>query len=434
MKKKIKISLILSLAIIFGCFSNVFAASNQNNKIKKIAEVKKSVRLLDNTNDNGVDQYTKLLMHMDNDGFKDECSHNITNTGVALDTNNKRFGTGSASFDGSNSYFIGQAGISDYDLHDQDGTIECWVYPVNLSSGEQAILDYGPSGAGAVFRGYSLMLCNNQLEVVFNKEYDMQYSFNNNQWYHIEIDLKGTTLYAFVNGKLIQSISGVTAPTVGPTDKLGIGGFNGKKQDGTPERCWFQGNIDELKISVGVVRHTSDFTPYGIDDGISLNKTTDTLTLGNIGNTDTLIAKVTPDNAINKTVKWTSSNSDIVRVDQNGNIIAQGKGTAIITATTTDGSNLSTTCTVTVAEPTNPTDSSDKAILNITMTNGQVKQYNVTMDTVNKFIAWYRLRSAGSGDPLYEFNITQTSNPSIVKTDYVVFDKISSFEVDDYTK
>lgn len=58
----------------------------------------------------------------------------------------------------------------------------------------------------------------------------------------------------------------------------------------------------------------------------------------------------------------------------------------------------------------------------------------MTMDTVNKFISWYRLRSAGSGDPFYEFDITQTSSPDIIKTDYVVFDKISSFEVDDYTK
>lgn len=56
------------------------------------------------------------------------------------------------------------------------------------------------------------------------------------------------------------------------------------------------------------------------------------------------------------------------------------------------------------------------------------------MDTVNKFISWYRLRSAGSGDPFYEFDITKTSSPDIIKTDYVVFDRISSFEVDDYTK
>ena len=106
-------------------------------------------------------------------------------------------------------------------------------------------------------------------------------------------------------------------------------------------------------------------------------------------------------------------------------------GIATITATTTDGTNLSAKCIVTVMEPVtptpNPTDSSDKAVLNITMTNVQVKQYKVTMDTVNKIIIWYRLRSSGSGDPFYEFDITQPLNPNIIRTDYVIFNKISSF-------
>lgn len=50
--------------------------------------------------------------------------------------------------------------------------------------------------------------------------------------------------------------------------------------------------------------------------------------------TGKLIAKTVPGNAV---VKWVSSNSSIVSVDQNGNLRAKGKGSATITASMTYG-------------------------------------------------------------------------------------------------
>ena len=47
-----------------------------------------------------------------------------------------------------------------------------------------------------------------------------------------------------------------------------------------------------------------------------------------------------PANATNKQLSWTSSNSGIATVDQNGNITGINNGTATITATTTDGTNI----------------------------------------------------------------------------------------------
>lgn len=84
--------------------------------------------------------------------------------------------------------------------------------------------------------------------------------------------------------------------------------------------------------------------------GISLN--TNKLALTRYG-TDVkakLTATVTPNETTNKNVKWTSSNNKIATVDENGYVTAKGKGIARITATTTDGSNLSATCTVTVKQ------------------------------------------------------------------------------------
>lgn len=65
------------------------------------------------------------------------------------------------------------------------------------------------------------------------------------------------------------------------------------------------------------------------------------------GNTYTLEASILPLSATNKRVTWTTSNSAIAIVED-GVVTAIGQGTATITATTTDGSNLSATCTVTV--------------------------------------------------------------------------------------
>jgi len=49
-----------------------------------------------------------------------------------------------------------------------------------------------------------------------------------------------------------------------------------------------------------------------------------------------------------KTVNWKSSNEKVATVDSNGNVTATGKGTAVITATTTDG-KYSADCTVNVS-------------------------------------------------------------------------------------
>lgn len=51
-----------------------------------------------------------------------------------------------------------------------------------------------------------------------------------------------------------------------------------------------------------------------------------------------------------KTLKWSSSNSSVASVNNNGLVTGRNSGTATITCTTTDGSNLSASCTVTVAQ------------------------------------------------------------------------------------
>lgn len=65
----------------------------------------------------------------------------------------------------------------------------------------------------------------------------------------------------------------------------------------------------------------------------------------------TLQAKVDPVNAENKELKWVSSDSNIVSVDQNGNIKAESQGNATITASTENGKYDSIDITVYNAAP-----------------------------------------------------------------------------------
>ena len=80
--------------------------------------------------------------------------------------------------------------------------------------------------------------------------------------------------------------------------------------------------------------------------GISLNKSTTSLTEGE---SETLTATIAPSNATgDKTVKWSSSNEAVVAVDSNGKVTAKKAGTAVITATSSNGKSAS--CTVTVKQ------------------------------------------------------------------------------------
>ncbi len=68
----------------------------------------------------------------------------------------------------------------------------------------------------------------------------------------------------------------------------------------------------------------------------------------NVGDEETLTVTGTPSNATNKTLVWKSSNPDVASVSA-GKVIAASKGTAVITATATDGSDKYVSCVVTVS-------------------------------------------------------------------------------------
>lgn len=81
-----------------------------------------------------------------------------------------------------------------------------------------------------------------------------------------------------------------------------------------------------------------------------------TVSLSYIGATTTLKATVSPDNATNKQLTWTSSNPSVIEVDANGTLKAVGYGNATITVKTVNGMEASCLVTGPVKQttPVNP--------------------------------------------------------------------------------
>ncbi|WP_051624049.1 Ig-like domain-containing protein [Clostridium akagii] len=158
--------------------------------------------------------------------------------------------------------------------------------------------------------------------------------------------------------------------------------------------------------------------------GISLDKTSLDMKTGDTSN---LTAIVAPDNSTNKIVKWTSSDPSIATVDANGKITAVKEGSATITASTQDGSNKTATCTVNVKNPAD-----GNGLLTVTMTDGQQRTYDIKMSQINDFITWYNNRANGQGNFTYSFNKTPSSAAYTKRTEYLVYDKISNYDVDEY--
>ena len=102
----------------------------------------------------------------------------------------------------------------------------------------------------------------------------------------------------------------------------------------------------------------SPSTPVAVS-GVALNKKVATV---NVGKNVTVKATVTPANADNKTLAWTSYNTKIATAS-NGGVKGVKAGRVIITAKTIDGSNISAKCTVTVKQPVTRISLSKKATM-----------------------------------------------------------------------
>ncbi|WP_455600539.1 Ig-like domain-containing protein [Cloacibacillus sp.] len=83
--------------------------------------------------------------------------------------------------------------------------------------------------------------------------------------------------------------------------------------------------------------------------GVKITSSKD-ITLKGFGDTAQLSARVTPDEATNKKIVWSSSAPGIAEVDESGNVTSKSPGTATIWAAASENESISDDCRVTVSE------------------------------------------------------------------------------------
>ena len=101
----------------------------------------------------------------------------------------------------------------------------------------------------------------------------------------------------------------------------------------------------KITATSGIVKTSAKVTVGKAIESITLDSNEGVLT---VGNSVTVTATVTPDNATNATVNWTSSDETVATVDSNGKVTAVAAGNATITATSESDGDVSADYALTV--------------------------------------------------------------------------------------
>jgi hypothetical protein len=210
--------------------------------------------------------YVSLLLHGNGtDGsttFIDNSSHGHTvtaNGDAEISTTQSKFGGSSMYFDGSGDY-LATGPDSSLSLDSGDFTVEAFIYATNLSSQISVIASSRVvSSASDLYWAFSVT-STGQLE--FQSRDTTQYyarsatsAITTNTWYHVAAVRQNNIITVYVNG-----VAGPTTVDDGGINLsesyVGVGIFN------YPNFVfYFPGYIDDLRITKGVARYTSNFTP-----------------------------------------------------------------------------------------------------------------------------------------------------------------------------
>lgn len=204
-----------------------------------------------------------LLLHMDGSNgsttFIDSSSNALTltaNGNAQISTAQSRFGGASGYFDGSGAS-ISTTTMTPFQFGVHDFTVECWVYVINIGS-YQGIIDTR-----------SIASYSNFVFGIWNVSGTLRLDHVNSNsgarltatstsvplatWTHVAWARNGGTITCFVDG--IKEAA--TIINYGNMNSNGGTAFIGQVIDPS----FFNGYINELRITNGVARYTTNFTP-----------------------------------------------------------------------------------------------------------------------------------------------------------------------------
>jgi len=224
-------------------------------------------------------------------------NHSVTFGGTAqISTADKKIGESSLLLDG-NSDYVSLPASSHFDFGTGDFTVECWVKTSNYSSDSNSrrIFHFG-SGNGA-----------DDLQLIFTNVYGEIYTSNvrisgtialaNGNWNHVAVTRVGVNspgVKLYVNGVQSGSTWATTADFGGGGD---YGLTIGKMYNAAGH---FDGYIDAFRVTKGMTRYTSNFTPPttayltsagDVNKQIIVNSAADGVAIGTGGINQSRIAK-----------------------------------------------------------------------------------------------------------------------------------------------
>ena len=196
---------------------------------------------------------TSLLCNFTNAGIFDQTAKNILETvgDAKVSTAQYKYGTGSMVFDGTGDY-IKSASSNLNILGGEDFTIEFWLYPNNTTSAYRALVssENYPVTTG----GWSLYQNGTAIEFWLTPGSSVTINaasaITASTWQHLALCRASGTLRLFINGTSVASVSNSTSLT---GQQIWIGDNNGGDY-------FFNGYIDDLRITKGYARYTSNFT------------------------------------------------------------------------------------------------------------------------------------------------------------------------------
>lgn len=202
---------------------------------------------------------TSILCNFTNAGIYDASMNNDMETvgNAQVSTGQAKYGTTSAYFDGSGDYLVSRATPTNT-FGTGDFTVECWLYRNSATTaGAIAGAWTGTASTSAWLMTQGNSSANNLRFGVCDGTNVTFYEpssavISNGTWVHLAVTRASGTLYMFAGGTLLASYSNTTNISVAAP--LGVAAVT----DGSyASNCY----IDDLRITKGYARYTSNFTP-----------------------------------------------------------------------------------------------------------------------------------------------------------------------------
>jgi len=196
--------------------------------------------------------------------FTDSSSNARTATATGntqISTTQSKYGGASIYFDGAGDYLEFAPDTNLIDWHTGGAfTVEAWIYASSWSGWALNSIPFMCGNQSATqLQGFWGFGANNSGNAAFQYWTGSQTQYvtgstnlSTGTWHHIAMSYDGTTIRVFQNGSLDASTTSIITPQTSLSYNFTIGALNNN---------FITGYIDDLRVTQGTARYTSNFTP-----------------------------------------------------------------------------------------------------------------------------------------------------------------------------